>query len=81
MSLHAYACRHELLDLSAPGQPFGVQWKGLAFAPDKLVPLGYSLIHSVNTDESHDERSLRDYYARLRRPVKCAANAADQSGR
>jgi len=51
------------LDLSAPGEVFGVQSVGLPYAPDELVQLGYSIVHSVKGKE---EDAIRAFFRSIR---------------
>lgn len=58
----ARALGFELRDLSAPGEPFGVQSMGLAYAPEELAARGYGLIHSTRKDARWREREIRRYF-------------------
>jgi hypothetical protein len=63
MAVHARAVGLGIFDLSRPGEPFGVQYRGLPYPPETLLSMGYSLIHSVKTDQVHHESSIRHFFA------------------
>jgi hypothetical protein len=62
MAMYARAVDVQLCDYSAPGEPFGVQARGLPYAPDELLERGHSLIHSVRNDRRFDEMQIRDFF-------------------
>jgi galactosyltransferase len=52
----------------APGEVFGVRYKGLPDEPAKLIEVGYSVIHSVKNDPRMSEEKIREFFRRYRRP-------------
>jgi hypothetical protein len=62
MAMYARASDVRLQDCSGPGEPFGVQSRGLPFSPQELVRRGHSLIHSVKNDRQYSESDLRDFF-------------------
>jgi hypothetical protein len=52
----------ESTDLSLPGQPFGSNYRGLAYSPREMLRRKYALIHSVKTDPGYSERALRRFF-------------------
>lgn len=52
----------DLRGLVDEGEPFGVRFRGLADSPRGLLARGYSIIHSVKSDPTHDERSIRAFF-------------------
>jgi hypothetical protein len=67
MAMHARAVGLQVCDCSKPGQPFGIQYRGLAYPPEELVARGYSLIHSLKNDPHHSEEAIRAFF-RTRHP-------------
>jgi hypothetical protein len=65
LAMYARAVDLRLYDLSAPGEPFGVQARGLAYPPAELAARGHAIIHSVKNDSRWSEVDIRDYYAHL----------------
>jgi hypothetical protein len=68
MGMYTRAAGMSVCDFSAPGQSFGIQWRGLAYPPEELLSAGYSLIHSVKTDRRYREVELREFF-KARRPA------------
>ncbi len=58
----------DLASANGPGQPFGVQYSGLAFPPDELLARGHAVIHSVKNAPAHPEADLRAFF-RSQRPA------------
>lgn len=58
--------RLDIVDLSAPGEPFGVQCGGLAYPPEQLLEYRYSVIHSVKNDSSYPEDYVRRFFRGVR---------------
>jgi len=52
-----------IVDHSAPGDVFGVQARGLAYAPAELLDKGYSIVHSIKNDPNYSEEEIRFYFA------------------
>jgi hypothetical protein len=69
MALYARSVAFQVSDCSSPGQPFGVQYRGLPYSPDELAARGYALIHSVKNDERYGEMVIRQYFAERRQQV------------
>ena len=54
---------------SAPvdrGQPFALKHRGLLSSPEDLVTKGYSIVHSVKSDDPASEQATVDHFRRLR---------------
>ena len=66
VGMHVRAVNMTFADNVAPGEVFGVRYRGLPFLPDELVAKGYSVIHAVKNDERVDEATMRDYFAKRR---------------
>ncbi len=56
----------ECTDFSLAGQPFGSNYRGLAYSPREMLRRGHSLIHSVKSDPCYSEMLLRRFF-RIRR--------------
>ena len=52
----------ECSDFSRPGEPFGSNWRGLAYSPREMLRRRYALIHSVKSDPRYSERALRRFF-------------------
>lgn len=52
----------ESTDFSLPGEPFGSNWRGLAYSPQEMLRRGHALIHSVKSDPRYSERVLRRFF-------------------
>ena len=52
----------ESTDFSSPGEPFGSNWRGLAYSPQEMLRRGHALIHSVKSDPRYSERVLRRFF-------------------
>ena len=50
----------------APGEVFGVRYKGLPDEPKNLVNNGYSVIHSVKNDPRMSEEKVREFFQKRR---------------
>jgi hypothetical protein len=66
VGMYARAVGLKVVDCSSRGEPFGVQFRGLAYPPSELVERGYSFIHSVKNDPSITESNIRGYFRALR---------------
>lgn len=62
MGMLTYAMGLRVEDFSLPGQPFGIQAKGLPYQPEELFMKGYSLIHSVKRPQHCSEAQLRKLF-------------------
>jgi hypothetical protein len=62
LPMYAHAVQMAITDKSRPGEPFGVQWRGLAYPPQELADVGYSLIHSVKNDAQYSEVEIREFF-------------------
>jgi hypothetical protein len=56
----------ESTDFSLPGEPFGSNWRGLAYSPQEMLRRGHALIHSVKSDPRYSERALRRFFKNQR---------------
>jgi hypothetical protein len=56
----------ESTDFSLPGEPFGSNWRGLAYSPREMLRRRYALIHSVKSDSRYSERALRRFFKNQR---------------
>jgi hypothetical protein len=63
LAMYSRAVGLELYDYSKPGEPFGVQARGLPYSPEVLQMLGHSLIHSVKDDRCYSESRIRAFFA------------------
>ena len=66
VGMHTRAVGMTLADYVAPGEVFGVRYRGLPFLPEELVDKGYSVIHAVKNDERVDEATIRGFFAQRR---------------
>lgn len=57
----------ECTDFSLAGQPFGSNYRGLAYSPHEMLRRGHSLIHSVKSDPCYGEMPLRRFFRSRRR--------------
>jgi hypothetical protein len=57
----------ECTDFSLAGQPFGSNYRGLAYSPREMLRRGHSLIHSVKSDPRYNEIPLRGFFRSRRR--------------
>jgi hypothetical protein len=57
----------DLCDLSAVGQPFGMAWRGLPVAPEKIYAEKKKIIHSVRFWADMKEHQVREYFNNCRR--------------
>jgi hypothetical protein len=49
-------------DFSLPGEPFGSNYRGLAWDPREMLRRGHALIHSVKGHPQYSERELRRFF-------------------
>ncbi len=54
------------VDFSDRDEPFGIQARGLAYPPETLLRMGYSIVHSVKNNPQYNESEVRQFF-RLRR--------------
>lgn len=66
-SMMSYAVGHPIQDFNRPGEPFGVQHKGLGFPPHELVSRGYAILHSMKASSWDAEQAVREELVRLSR--------------
>jgi hypothetical protein len=64
LEMYAWAVGLRTCDCSDPGQPFGLQVRGLPFTPEELVARGHSVIHSVRNDVRFSEDEIRQFFRR-----------------
>jgi hypothetical protein len=60
----------ESTDFSMPGEPFGSNWRGLAYSPEEMLRRGHALIHSVKSDPQYSERELRQFFKDQREKLR-----------
>jgi len=56
----------KVVDYSCVGEVFGVQACGLPYSPSELITSGFSIIHSVKSDDQYSEQSVRKYFQGIR---------------
>jgi len=56
----------ESTDFSLAGEPFGSNWRGLAYSPREMLRRKHALIHSVKSDPRYSERALRRFFKNQR---------------
>lgn len=57
-------------DFSMPGEPFGSNWRGLAYSPEEMLRRGHALIHSVKSDPQYSESELRHFFKSQREKLR-----------
>lgn len=62
LGLYARAVGLKLYGLTMVGEPFGIQYKGLADTPQGLLDRGYAVIHSVKEDPRFTEDEIRAFF-------------------
>jgi hypothetical protein len=65
LGLHCAAHGLRMQGLVDRGEPFGVAWQGLPFAPEELVARGHSIVHSVKDGAHGREAELRARFRAL----------------
>jgi hypothetical protein len=63
MAMYVRAVGLKIYDYSQPGEPFGIQYRGLPYPPETLVAHDYRIIHSLRTDRTHTEQWIRAFFA------------------
>lgn len=53
----------ESTDFSLPGEPFGSNYRGLAYDPREMLRRRHALIHSVKGHPHYSERALRRFFS------------------
>jgi hypothetical protein len=76
MGMFTRAVGLESTDFSLPGEPFGSNWRGLAYPPHEMLQRGHALIHSVKTDAQYSERALRRFFKSQRNKGRKYATSA-----
>jgi hypothetical protein len=66
VGLHVRAVGMKLDNLVRPGEVFGVRYQGLPDSPQRLVDLGYSVIHSIKNDPGFNESTIRVFFKHRR---------------
>ena len=56
----------ECTDFSLPGEPFGSNYRGLAYNPREMLRRRHALIHSVKGHPQYSERALRRFFTARR---------------
>jgi hypothetical protein len=69
----------ECTDFSLAGQPFGSNYRGLAYSPREMLQRGHSLIHSVKSDPHYGEIPLREFFRSRRRKQRSNARSVEAS--
>jgi hypothetical protein len=64
MAMYARAVRLRMYDCSRPGEPFGLNFMGLAYPLETLVARQHSVIHSVKGDRRYSEAAIRSFFSR-----------------
>jgi len=67
----------ECTDFSLPGEPFGSNYRGLAWDPREMLRRRHALIHSVKGHPTYSERVLRRFFTTRR--VRLRSGRADFS--
>ncbi len=62
LGLYARAVGLKLYGLTKDGEPFGIQYQGLADTPQRLLDRGYAIIHSVKADQRFTEDEIRAFF-------------------
>ncbi len=62
LGLYTRAVGLKLYSLTKDGEPFGIQYKGLADTPQGLLDRGYAIIHSVKGDPRFTEDEIRAFF-------------------
>lgn len=66
LGMHARAVGLGFANAVAPGEPFGIRYRGLPFTLEELVAKNYAVIHAVKNDERFDEATVRKFFAERR---------------
>jgi hypothetical protein len=69
LGLYARAVGLKLYSLTKDGEPFGIQYKGLADTPQRLLDRGYAIIHSVKGDPRFTEDEIRAFFRNHRKEM------------
>lgn len=72
MGIYCALVKLKSIDFSQHHDPFGIQARGLAYAPETLSQLGYSIIHSVKNDLQYSEAEIRQFFRLKRSQVMSA---------
>jgi hypothetical protein len=64
MGMFTRAAGLQCTDFSLPGEPFGSNYRGLAYDPREMLRRGHALIHSVKGHPQYSERALRRLFTR-----------------
>ncbi len=67
LGLYTRAVGLKLHGMTKDGEPFGIQYRGIADTPQRLLERGYSIIHSVKGDKRFTEDEIRSFFRRHRR--------------
>ncbi|HVV47056.1 MAG TPA: hypothetical protein VHC72_17710, partial [Bryobacteraceae bacterium] len=62
MGMFTRTAGFESRDFSGRGEPFGSNWRGLAWPPREILRRGHALIHSVKSDPVYPEQALRRFF-------------------
>jgi hypothetical protein len=69
VGMYTRAVGLRLMNFVDAGQVFGVSYRGLPDAPERLLDRGYSVIHSVKSWQKLKEANVRAFYRRRREAV------------
>lgn len=58
VSMYTHAVGLKVHDFSDRGEPFGVHWRGLPFAPVTMLSSGYSIIHSLKNNTAYTDDQI-----------------------
>jgi hypothetical protein len=74
LPMYSRAVGLRLHDCSQAGLPFGIQYRGLAYAPAELLERQHALIHSLKNDRHSSEDAIREFF-RQHRIERAAAHS------
>ena len=66
LGMHTRAVGSGFANAVAPGEVFGIRYRGLPFTLEELVAKDYAVIHAVKNDERVDEATVRKFFAERR---------------
>lgn len=69
LGMHTRAVGLGFANAVAPGEVFGIRYRGLPFGLDEIIARNYAVIHAVKNDEHLDEQTVRRFFAERRSPV------------
>lgn len=69
LAMYTRAAGYQCCACTRPGEPFGVQHRGLPYSLEELTARGHGLIHSIKNDRRYSENEIREFF------LKRATNA------